>query len=291
MEVKVHYQSIVGRSFYGTSQASPQKSGSHTPIGYSPVLPAKFQTDNEGINFAQFDLYDKCGNPIKKGVLTISAVIEPLPQDLELDPNLLDFIEQVVRPINITTQKNDYADSDDDEEERSNTMEHKAPVTKPQSSTRPLSFPVEVCITFTIHPSKIFLNCNPHARVKCLVEIPTVNFIISFSLFTRKQPEYVDSLESSIISKDGDDEIITFNNLNITGCLKTFSLVMFTPQLHTSSPKLTESQSEDKEAFNLVLGQAFVHLSRRSVYGKTQFDVDDHVIHETLKVSGNLQIL
>lgn len=253
-------------------------------------MPRKFEHEGISPSPNPLDLYDKSGNPIKKGVLSISAVIAPLPQDLQLDPTLLDFIEQVVRPLNISTQRGSLADSDDDEEEEEEghgDIESKAPVAKPQGSTRPLSFPVEVCVTFTIHPSRIYLTCNPHARVKCLIEIPTVNFIISFSLFTRKQFEYISSpnmSELSIHSADGDDDIVTFNNLYVTGCFKTFALVMFTPQLQTASPKSTGSQSDDKEAFNLVLGQAFVHLSRKSVYVRTQ--TDDWTLHEKMKVSG-----
>ena len=237
-------------------------------------------------------MYDKSGNPIKKGVLTISVAIAPLPQDLELNPSVLDFVEQVVRPINITALGTNYPDSDEEDEEEKEE-EKEAPITKPQPPTRPLSFPVEVCITVQIHPSKIYLTCNPHAHVRCLIEIPTVSFIISFSLFSRKQFESVcapspTAPESSVVSSQGDDDIATFNNLNITGCLKTFALVMYSPKVHTSSPHSLLSQKEDKEAFSLVLGQAFVHLSRKSVYVQSSScnSVDDYTTHEKLKVSG-----
>jgi hypothetical protein len=254
LEVKAHYQSIVGKT-YSNSRSSPSKSES---VDSSPATPSRG---------SQSDFFDKSGNPIKKGIFTILAVVAPLPQDIELNPSVLDFVEQVVRPINISTQNNDLPDSDDEQYEGAADTEKEFSVAKPVGSSRPLSFPVDVCITFTIHPSKIYLNCSPHARVKCLIEIPTVNFLISFSLFTRKQLELNNAVDISLSTVVLEEDIATFNNLNVTGCFKTFALVMYTPQVQSaSSPLSSLSQSDDKEAFHLVLGQAFVHMSRMSVH-------------------------
>lgn len=296
VEIKTHYQSIVGQPFV-PAQPSPSSSTVHTCYQEDTTL---FQHGNEEYKddekpdrlspHCDLHVYDISGNPVKKGVLIVSAVIAPLPHDLELNPSLLDFIEQVVRPINISTQESEFAESDE-EDDIADELGKEAPAIKSQSSLRPLSFPVDVSITFTVHPSKIYLTCSPHAHVKCLIEIPTVNFVISFSLFVRKQVEHLHicqtRLQSSTPLSLGEEEIVTFNNLHVTGCFKTFALVMYTPPLPgASSSKLGDLSKKDKEAFNLVLGQAYVHMSRKSVYVPLSSVEKDLNSREKLRVSG-----
>ena len=274
------------------------------------------------------EIDDKTGLPIKRGILSIAAIVSSLPNDLELNPSVLDFIEQVVRPINISAQEienvspADLQDNDDEDEDE-------LPVVVAKSNTRPISFPVDVCLNFQIHPSKIILTCNPHARVRCQVAIPTVSFVVSCSLFSKRQydsqtltvpPSRNESSTSqsrnesstsqsrnesstsqsrnesstsqspsdSSIGSHGMDDIITINNINVTGCLQTFQLTMFTPNVQSSL--IQPAQSEDKEVISLVLGQAFVHLSRSSVFVQERpscKSVDDYMTIEKLKVSGN----
>ena len=313
VEVKAHYQSILG-STYSTAPTTPTKSPS------SPQMTPQREKEEEDQRqkkpkmdsppHVTFDINDnKAGLPVKKGVLSIATIISSLPNDLELNPSILDFVEQVVRPINISAQEIEIVSSDIKEEDEKEE-DSKLPVTAQKSGTQPLSFPVDVRLNFQIHPSKIILTCNPHARVRCQIAIPAVGFMVSFMLFSRRQYDIPIPIppqskneshlpqsppDSSITSPNGsvqggNDDIVTFNNLNITGCLQTFQLTMYTPNVQSSKLQQSSGQSsEEKEVISLVLGQAFIHLSRSSVSvhdGSPSKSVEDTISQEKLKVSG-----
>lgn len=235
--------------------------------------------------------HDNEDDSVKKGVLSIAATVAPLPQDLELNPSLLDFVAQVIRPINVGAHSGDDSTDEEFHEIEEEQKEH-SKVVSMTTESRPLSFPLDVCITLKIHPSKVILTCNPHSRVRCLLEIPTVSFVISFSLFSKEQflastgsPD--SSLYSSFLSQ-GSEDTITINNLNVTGCLKTFALVLYTPQVQSSSTKLKSSKTEDKEAFNLVLGRAFIHFSRTAyhIQGAPVKCVHEYETHQKIRATG-----
>ncbi len=302
LEVKAHYQSILGTA-YSTAPPSPSKPMTTPSTGHiNEELLTPHQvgavSDRDGLL------------NIKRGMLTLAAIVSSLPNDLELNPSVLDFIEQVVRPINISAQEIENVSAADLEEEGENEDVNELPVVVTKSDTRPISFPVDVCLNFQIHPSKIILTCNPHARVRCQVAIPTVSFVVSCSLFSKRQydsqtltisqsknrsasPSHSSLSSQTTPTINGMDDIITINNINLTGCLQTFQLTMFTPNVQSSSLLHNQpvGQSEDKEVISLVLGQAFIHLSRSSVFVQERppcKSVDDCVTIEKLKVSGTI---
>ena len=310
LEVRAHYQAIVGKP-YSTTPVSPVKSlsAAHTPRGRSPVPTGERQDPidttppflSAGDKTASFTMTDEesarlSGLPVKKGILSIKATVGSVPQDVELNPSLMEFVEQVVRPVHDSIFRNDRVPSPVDEDEEDGDESVKQSESSSSAATsRPLSFPVDVCITFQMHPSKVYLTCNPHSRVRCMIAIPTISFAASFSLFSRKiyeLPGIIPQADSSIYGACVADDITMFNNLCVTGCLQTFALVLYTPQVHTSSTKLSSAKIEDKEAFNLLLGQAFIHLSRKSVFtrgppvGSDVKSVDDYTLHQKTKVSG-----
>ena len=313
LEVRAHYQAIVGKP-YSTTPVSPMKSlsAAHTPRGRSPVPTGERQDSIDatppflsaagGGDRTSFAMTDEesarlSGLPVmKKGVLSITAIVGSVPQDVELNPSLMEFVEQVVRPVHDSIFRSDRAPSPVDEDEEDGDESVKQSESSSSAATsRPLSFPVDVCITFQMHPSKVYLTCNPHSRVKCMIAIPTISFAASFSLFSRKiyeLPGLSPQVDSSIHGASIADDITMFNNLCVTGCLQTFALVLYTPQVQTSNIKLSSAKIEDKEAFNLLLGQAFIHLSRKSVFtrgppvGSDIKSVDDYTLHQKTKVSG-----
>lgn len=309
LEMRAHYQTIVGTP-HANTPASPVKSlsAAHTPRGRSPVAPSvacEPQNTPDTVatqpreRLTPLTVADASaranGLPVKKGILSITATVSSVSKDLELNPSLLEFIEQVVRPFHANIFRDDRVpspveDEDDGEDSmKQSTNDNESP------ATRPLSFPVDVCITFQMDPSKVYLTCNPHARVRCMIAIPAISFVMSFSLFSRKLYEHaglsISQPESSLLSLGPTEDITMFNHLSITGCLQTFSLVLYTPQVKCSNSKLLSTNAEDKEAFNLLLGRAFIHLSRKSVFtrGSANCDVksvDDYTIHQKMKVSG-----
>ena len=260
---------------------------------------------------------EKTGLPVKKGVLSVTTTISSLPSDIELNPSILDFIEQVVRPINISAREIETAlPTELDEEEEKEDESNELPIVVKKSNSNPISFPVDICLNFQIHPSKIILTCNPHARVRCQIVIPTVSFIVSFSLFSKSHYDFLPVMasprndsslsqsppNSSITSQStaasggqsgGNDDITTINDIIVTGCLQTFQLTLYTPNVQSSLlHNQAATQSEDKEVISLVLGQAYIHLSRSSVFVNDSTpckSVDDYATVEKLKVSGECQ--
>ena len=268
LTAKAHYQSIVGQS-YSSSPYSPSKQSSF------PVQPSSTASQQQQHPDPLPSL------PVKKGILSLSAVIESLPEDVKLSHSLLEFIEQVAKPTLAATA---VSSSSSTESLTDNVEGNDA------NAPSPISFPVEVTLTFHIQPSKVYLTCQPHSQVECIIQSPDVNFVISFSLFSQQLLDGA-SLETSspTASTTGpNSKIVPFNNLYVTGCLKTFALQLYSPQV--SSLKPGGSVIENKEALSLTLGQALLHLSRKSVLApvlhKSASSVDDYHTHNKLQVSG-----
>jgi len=286
LTVKTHYQSIVGRSYLNTTSpylpSSPQKLVT-IPTGHEVPLPSQ-QEEPEGLPSL----------PVKRGVLSLHAVVESLPEHIKLTPSLLDFIEQVAHPTlaaaNLTSSSS--SESINNEEEMATKEEEKSTI-----SSSPLSFPVDIILTFNIQPSTAYLTCQPHSQVECTIQSPNVSFVISFSLFSHQLSDGVVALDTSspTTSITGPNaKVVPFNNLYVTGCLSTFVL-----QLYSAKPGGGASGStENREALSLTLGQALFHLSRKSVsapmLGKTHKtsdtvkSVDDYHTHNKLQVSGKV---
>ena len=287
LQVKVHYQSMVGSTPPKTSTVPfPQKLTPHS----SPIPPGKEQ--KAALSGGEEALLSE---PQKKGVLSLSAIVASLPEDVEVTPSLLEFIEKVARPTLAATVITSSNGNDSDSEEGKNGMEDLAQFgNQPTSDSWPISFPVDVTLTFQIQPSTVHLSCQPHSRVQCMFQSPDVNFVISFTLFSKQQPESSFSSDSTPLPSQV--TIVPFNNLYITGCLTTFALQLFSPVL-TSALKSYSSTSkiENKEALSLTLGQALIHLSRKTVFvpssasqgpeEKGTEDVDDQPIQNKLQVS------
>lgn len=249
--------------------------------------------------------------PVKKGILSVSAVVASLPEDIKLTPSLLEFIERVATPTIAATVVTSSSSSDSETEsggEEGGAAGDHAPQQQTAGESWPISFPVHVTLAFQIQPSTVYLTCRPHSRVECIIQSPDVNFIVSFSLFCPQGLEGTmttsggsppDSLSiHSTPLQQSKANIVAFNNLYITGCLRTFVLQLYSPQVSTLKQPSREPAVEKKEALSLTLGQAFIHLSRKSVLalmpgagrgvaGKAGVrSVDDYKLHNKLQVSG-----
>ncbi len=271
--VKAHYQSLVGPTYSNLSTSSPAHQHSPSLGRRSPSSPREPESAQPLPHL-----------PVKKGVLSLSAVIESLPEDIKLTHSLLEFIEQVARPtlaatvVSSSSSTESLSDSGTASEEKSS------------QTVSPISFPVDVTLTFHIQPSTVFLTCQPHSQVECIIQSPDVNFVISFSLFSHQQFEGSSPLGNSpTCSTAGQhSKIVSFNNLFITGCLTTFVLQLYSPRISTIKP------SGNKEALSLTLGQALIHFSRKCVLAlmppksssKPATSVDDYVTHNKMQVSG-----
>ena len=277
LTVKAHYQSIVGPSY------------SASPSPYHPSSPSRLEVTPSIRPSAAFIGHEQAQTgslPVKRGVLSLSTVIESLPEDIKLTPSFLEFIEQVARPTLAATVVSSSSSSESLSDEATDAPETHS------SQSSPISFPVDVILTFHIRPSTVYLTCQPHSQVECIIQSPDVNFVISFSLFSHQTLDghaaILDSHSGSIIS-----QAVPFNNLYITGCLTTFLLQLYSPQVASIKGGLTTR--ENKEALSLTVGQALLHFSRKSVLGavvqkgsKLIKSVDDYETHNKMQVSGTV---
>ncbi len=329
LKVKVHYQSIVGGAYSApTPPPSPAKltrsipprpvikeatpptplastpEQPHKAVSWAPEPPEVFeksrtpsprqkpQTDESG--------KEKDEEPSeKRGILSISAIVSSVPEDLELTPSLLEFVEQVARPTIAAAIITSSSDTESDAESDSETTPSVIP-SQPAGEPAAISYPVDVTITLQIHPSTVHLSCKPHSRVQCMIQTPDVHVVVSFSLFSRQllgSSLSSDPLPpSTTLPPTPASKTVTFNNLYVTGCFTTFALQLFSPQMSMLRPAhdVRAPRLENREALSLTLGQALIHLSRISVLvplnrpkerGKVK-SVDDYSMHSKLQVSG-----
>ena len=284
LNVQVHYKSIISQSYQFPSPTSSLTLSSLSTGTPTHAAPAPEQPQLPKLKITP-ETPTSASLPMKKGLLSISVVVASTPEDMTLTSSLLEFVEQVVRPTiaaTADTNTNSTSESDSEEESGAEEVEER----KENSDSPAISFPVDVTIVFQMQPSKICLSCQPHSRVNCIVSSPNVNFVVSFSLFSQRERE-------GPLPSPGPPSVVTFNNLYVTGCLKTFTLQLLSPQVPTlkkmdSDP---EKKLENREALSLTLGQALTHLSRKSVLtgangtspGSSR---DDSSTHSKLQVSG-----
>lgn len=276
--MQVHYKSIIGQSYQFPSPSSSLLLSTPTAATSTPTgAPNIKVTPSTPVSATQPEL------PTKRGVLSISVMVASTPEDMTLTPSLLEFVEQVVRPTiaaTVDTKPDSSSDSDTGDDSEVEEMEEEGLAAKEDS---PISFPVDVTITFHMQPSTISLSCYPHSRVHCVVCSPNVNFVVSFSLFSQQEIE-------GALPSPGPTSGVTFNNLFVTGCLETFTLQLLSPQVSALKQHSDSTKMDNKEALSLTLGQALIHLSRKSVLVASTTspvsNMDESSSHSKLQVSG-----
>lgn len=275
LTVKAHYQSIVGPSYSNLSASKPSQGPSTSPKHTaaearhtaSVAPPPQLPSASGGSQVL----------PVKQGILSLSAVVESLPEHIKLTPSLLEFIEQVAQPTLAAA-----AVSSSSSTESISNMAAEVEVGGERGgavrTTSPISFPVDVTLTFYIQPSTVYLTCQPHSQVECSIQSPNVNLVISFSLFSRQMcdgpPGQDSSSPTASLTGSNTSRVVPFNKLYVTGCLSTFALQLYILK-HGST-----SASANREALSLTLGHALFHLSRNSV------SVSTCTTHNKLQVSG-----
>ena len=321
-DLKVHYQSIMGKKYMyplssslpgspikapsGFSKSFEQHTTTTTTTGSGPSSGRSSSPHENKTRPMTLDAADEQAAEdqlIKKGVLSVTAIISSLPDDLQLTPSFLEFIEQVARPTIAATVVSSPSSSDTESDTETKEDLESSTLGKSKAegeSTKAISYPMDVTIMLHILPSKVLLTCKPHSRVECLINSPSVSIVVSFSLFSHLQLEssalIKNSPETTSLSRlvDMRSKTVTFNNLYVTGCLSTFALQLYSPQVSTLK-LLDRPRSENKEALSLTLGQAFIHLSRKMVLAPTTCSarklrevrsVDDYSLHNKLQVSG-----
>ena len=220
--------------------------------------------------------------PSKKGSLLVSVNIDSLPAEMKLQPSLLEFMEQVMKPLKGNDESSVSNDSDSAE------SDSESGPGLPQSTTAPatLSFPIEVTIFFHVKPSMVTLSCQPYSRVECSIAVPDVNLCCSFILFS---PQLVENSASRLSSSSSSSALSgntrPFNNLCVSGAVQAFSFNIFNPSISSTARTDRGSTETKKEVIGLTLGLASVHISRRAVKVMSSPVQDSY---EKMKISGVL---
>lgn len=218
--------------------------------------------------------------PSKKGFLLFSVDIESLPTEMKLQPILLEFMEQVMKPIKSNTESTVSNDSDSTESDSENGPTIPQPPTAPAS----ISFPIEVTIFFHVKPSAVTLSCQPYSRVECSIDLPDVNLCCSFVLFSPQLAETSATRLSSISSSSSlSSTVRPFNNLCVSGAVQAFSFNLFNPSISSTARTNKASTETKKEVIGLRLGLASVHVSRQAVKVMSSPGKDSY---EKMKISG-----
>jgi len=218
--------------------------------------------------------------PSKKGSLLFSVNIDSLPGEMKLQPSLLEFMEQVMKPLKGNADSSVSNDSDSAE------SDSKSGSAMPQSpAAASISFPVEVTIFFHVKPSMVSLSCQPYSRVECSIGVPDVNLCCSFVLFSPQLAEKSTSRlsSSSTSSSVFSNNIRPFNNLCVSGAVQAFSFNIFNPSISSTARTKQAPTETKKEVVGLTLGLASVHVSRRAVRVMSTPDKDSY---EKMKISG-----
>ena len=290
LRVQIHYKSIIGQTY--SLPSSPSSLHLLPTPSTPPVLPGMPQvkvtpgTPLSSSSPSCFPHPPSLAVPPKKGILSVSFVVASTPEDVTLTPSLLEFVEQVVRPTIAATVTHEGGSSDSESTDESDQEESELSEAKKAVESPAISFPVDVTIAFHIQPSTVCLSCQPHSRVHCVVQSPDVSFVVSFSLFSPRLMDGEVGGESAV-----PHSVVTFNNLYVTGCLKTFTMQLLSPQVSTLKLKDSDaSKMEKREALSLTLGQALIHFSRKSVLSHRSSmhaaSVEDTPTHSKLQVSG-----
>ena len=223
--------------------------------------------------------------PSKKGSLLVSVNVDSLPAEMKLQPSLLEFMEQVMKPLKGNAESSVSNDSDSAE------SDSESGPGLPQSPAAPatLSFPVEVTIFFHVKPSMVTLSCQPYSRVECSIAVPDVNLCCSFILFSSQLVENSASrLSSSSSSSALSGNIRPFNNLCVSGAVQAFSFNIFSPSISSTARTVQGSTETKKEVVGLRLGLASIHISRRAVKVMSSPVKDSY---EKMKISGTFILL
>lgn len=216
--------------------------------------------------------------PSKKGSLLFSVNIDSLPAEMKLQPSLLEFMEQVMKPLKSNADSSISNDSDSAESDSES-----GPATPQSPASASISIPVEVTIFFHVRPSMVTLSCQPYSRVECSIALPDVNLCCSFVLFSTQLAENSNSRLSSLSSPSvlsGNKRL--FNNLCVSGAVQFFSFSIFTPGIISSTAQADKAPSK-KEVVGLDLGLASVHVSRQAVKVMASPGKDSY---EKMKISG-----
>ncbi|XP_059164299.1 bridge-like lipid transfer protein family member 1 [Physella acuta] len=258
--VKVHYNSKTDHASYvctnSTILEEPELFTASKPHPFVPeiTITSPHTPGKEESNLSLDSGSPRRSGQLKKASLYAWITLQTLPEEMIISPTFLDFLEQALEPLPITSSspsilKRDMMDS------LVNNMDLDAS----QGSLGQQSmafFPVDVVVHIKVDPSFIRFNCHPVSRVECLLQVPSLDLFFSTKKTDVNESMLNDSSQSPKSTKNkasgathssssshhssrarhtsGMPESSFYpgsssGGLSVTGCMSDFSLYIFHP--------------------------------------------------------------
>ncbi|XP_064637366.1 bridge-like lipid transfer protein family member 1 isoform X3 [Lineus longissimus] len=197
---------------------------------------------------------------LKKANLYAWLSLQKLPEEMIISPALLDFLEQALEPVEISTFSNYYGaktkeSATDFVPNIINMDMESSSASLGSSGSYGASFPVDVVVYIRVQPSCIRANCLPVSKVECLLRLPSLDLVFSTKrsdveanmISDGTPPTKIKTRPSSAGSSrernlsgrsqrgrarlpSGTGETaMAGGGLSVTGCLADFSLYIFHP--------------------------------------------------------------
>ncbi|XP_074602504.1 transmembrane protein KIAA1109 homolog tweek isoform X2 [Brevipalpus obovatus] len=276
LDIKVHYNSKT--VFTSPSQLNPSESN-RSPSEYKEA--ETIMGGQSGI------LAKRIGT--KKASCYAWMTLHRIPKETLITPQILDFMEQALEPIPIPLQSSTKPNNPIPGIISADTDGRPDLITSaPAQYAVYGSFPVDVIVYLHMQPSILRFSCLPVSRVECLLQLPSVDLVISSKRsqdelnFSPSQP-YSPKLSVLGYNRSSDfkhthrrsasdyrypqhQTETAIGGLSMTGCLADFSLYIFHPYggQHSSAPKkeIDPSKFDRKDSLSLQVEFVKVNISR-----------------------------
>ncbi|CAH8479704.1 unnamed protein product [Schistosoma rodhaini] len=275
VDVSLHYNSMTELDFLPGSNTVISGSYSDPPVNskmFPPnVLLSKSTAQSRtGQNTGNKD--DSIPRSIRKQAdLYISCFLQKLPNELIVQPALLDFLEQAIENLPFISDWNSEVDSVSSDSGNEIFFE---------------KFPVHAIVHLHIQPFTIRFLCLPTSRMQCLMVLPFLDAVFSTkrddpdSVINRTEysvprklsdlnsfqsDNQLDSTSATLKQKPVVGDVVSAGGLSITAILKEFRISIFHPYGESSSIRSGSSSWGDArpcDSLTILVKDIQCHLSR-----------------------------
>ncbi|XP_018649033.1 hypothetical protein Smp_171790 [Schistosoma mansoni] len=275
VDVSLHYNSMTELDFLPGSNTVIPGSYSDPPVNskmFPPnVLLSKSTAQSRtGQNTGNKD--DSIPRSIRKQAdLYISCFLQKLPNELIVQPALLDFLEQAIENLPFISDWNSEVDSVSSDSGNEIFFE---------------KFPVHAIVHLHIQPFTIRFLCLPTSRMQCLMVLPFLDAVFSTkrddpdSVINRTEysvprklsdlnsfqsDNQLDSTSVTLKQKPVVGDVVSAGGLSITAILKEFRISIFHPYGESSSIRAGSSSWGDArpcDSLTILVKDIQCHLSR-----------------------------
>ncbi|CAH8459783.1 unnamed protein product [Schistosoma turkestanicum] len=276
VDVNLHYNSMTELEFLpGSSTYNVPVIPSEPPVNtrtLSPNAISSKSTSQSRAGQTTANKDDSIPRSIRKQAdLYISCFLQKLPNELIVQPALLDFLEQAIENLPLTSDWNSEVDSVSSDSGNEILFE---------------KFPVHAIVHFHVQPFTIRFLCLPTSRMQCLMVLPFLDAVFSTK---RDDPDTVmhrteysvsrklcdlnslqsdnqsDNPNATLKQKPIVGDVVSAGGLSITAILKEFRISIFHPYSESTSIRSGTSSwgnARPCDSLTIFVKEIQCHLSR-----------------------------